>query len=263
MTSQALALLAVEKLIALAVVFQTIELFQIRTSFAERGIWRWSILRDEFTIFPTALQSTFKLALPYSSFLCILAARLTCAIVLLFFTHPLLVLYLLLSTLLISVRWRGTFNGGSDYMTILVLGSLTLASCFGYDSIVALGCLGYIAIQACSSYLISGAVKLRNADWRKGVALPRFIESSIYEPSSFLQNLLRRPSLGVFFSWLAILFECTFPVSLFDPRLCLIYISAAIFFHLANVYLFGLNRFLFAWGATYPALYFCSRYINS
>ena len=33
---------------------------------------------------------------------------------------------------------------------------------------------------------------------------------------------------------------------------------AAIGFHLVNFYAFGLNRFLFAWAAAYPALYFCS-----
>ena len=38
--------------------------------------------------------------------------------------------------------------------------------------------------------------------------------------------------------------------------------GVALGFHLANVYAFGLNRFLFAWLAAYPALYYCSSLLH-
>jgi hypothetical protein len=40
---------------------------------------------------------------------------------------------------------------------------------------------------------------------------------------------------------------------------CVAIVAVALAFHIANVYVFGLNRFVWAWAATYPALYFCSR----
>ena len=62
-------------------------------------------------------------------------------------------------------------------------------------------------------------------------------------------------------AWSVIGFECLFPLAWFDPRLCLLLMAAGAGFHLLNSYVFGLNRFLFAWLAAYPALWFCSQLV--
>ena len=67
-----------------------------------------------------------------------------------------------------------------------------------------------------------------------------------------------KKSIAIVLSWLLLLFEIGFPVALVSPDLSIVVILIAIAFHVGNFYIFGLNRFVFAWLACYPALYFCS-----
>ncbi len=249
-----------EKIIAIAIFFQTLELIQIRNSYDENGVWNWNTLKKEFAIFPIFFQKFIALFLKYPNFLYLLFLRLFSALLILFFPHPLLVFILFFSTVLICLRWRGVFNGGSDYLTIVVLSALCIFEIFKQSETAAFIALWYIAIQVCSSYFISGIVKIKKENWRTGKALSGFINSSIYlaTPSSALiSNNLK---LSCFVSWIIMIFELSFPLALLSPEICLAYIVFAFVFHLANFYIFGLNRFLFAWAAAYPALYFCSNF---
>ncbi len=249
------ALLLTEKIIAVAVVLQTIELLFIKKSFSDNGVWTWRVLKEEFTIFPKAIRKLLESTLSYPNFCYLLILRLVCAVLLTIFSHPLILTFLLLSTVLICVRWRGVFNGGSDYMTIVILTALTVAAIFPDNYWVTFGALWYITIQVCSSYFVSGVVKLKRANWLSGRALPVFINSTIYKPLPISDKLI----IFKVSSWLIIIFECSFPVALLHPNICLLFIVVAFLFHLINVYIFGLNRFLYAWASAYPALYFCSQ----
>ncbi len=253
------ALFWVEKIIALALIFQTLELIKIRETTKEEGIWKWSVLKEEFSIFPSALQRILGFLLKYPNFLLLLLVRLICAVLILGLSHSVPTLVLLFSTILIALRWRGTFNGGSDYMTIVILTALGLAVSFRSNFGVVFGCLWYITLQVCASYFIAGVVKLRRANWRSGLALRAFLNSTIYEPQALLQAFSKNALLVRLSSWLIIAFEISFPLALFNPTLCLMYIALAFLFHLANCYVFGLNRFLLAWAAGYPALLYCSQ----
>lgn len=252
------ALFWIEKIIAVAIIFQTLELIKIRETVMEQGIWSWSILKKEFEVFPPILQRVLDRLLKYPNFAFLLFARLLCAILILVISHPVPMFVLLLSTIVIALRWRGTFNGGSDYMTIIILSALCIAASFKNYFGVAFGCLWYITLQVCASYFIAGIVKLRRKNWRTGLALQCFLNSTIYEPQALLQALSKNFPLMCLASWLIMLFEISFPLALLDPRICLAFISMAFLFHLANCYVFGLNRFLFAWSAAYPALLYCS-----
>jgi pantothenate kinase type III len=53
-------------------------------------------------------------------------------------------------------------------------------------------------------------------------------------------------------------FECSFPAVLIGPGTALCFVAVAAAFHLGNVAAFGLNRFLLAWGATWPAIWYMS-----
>ena len=247
-----------EKIIAFAVLLQTIELIQLRQTFADGGIWRWEILRDEFRIFPAPARLLLDWTLSYRNFVVLLWIRLCTAGIMLVYTHTMLSPLLLATTILICLRWRGTFNGGSDYMTIIVLAMLSVASAFARSPEVLLGCLWYIALQACLSYFVAGVVKLRRKNWRSGRALAGFLESATFELPGALSSAAENPRAAKLFSWGIIIFECCFPLALLRPGFALLFISAALLFHLINSYVFGLNRFLYAWSAAYPAVYFCS-----
>jgi hypothetical protein len=62
--------------------------------------------------------------------------------------------------------------------------------------------------------------------------------------------VLRMASAGV------IGFECLAPVAWFDPMACLVVIGVALAFHAGTAVLFGLNRFLLAWSAALPSLWY-------
>lgn len=159
------------------------------------------------------------------SFQALLWLRLAASIALFFGSPPALVWFLLLTTVLTAVRFGGTLNGGSDYMTVVALSSL----------LVPWGRL-YLAVQLTLSYFVAGLVKLRQRDWRNGSALTR------------LTGLPRQ------LAWPVLLWECTFPLAWLSHSLCLAYLAVGLVFHLANSKMLGLNRFFWIWLAAYPSL---------
>lgn len=241
-------------LMVFALVLQTLEYVPLRAVVHENGVWRWSLLRRDWHFLPQALRKILDAIMGPRGFDELLGLRLLSALTTLFFPHPAVFLLLFLTTLLISVRWRGVFNGGSDYMTIVVLTGLLAASAFPQHVTWA---IGYVAFQLCLSYFVSGVVKLRRSSWRSGVALRGFLLWPVaYEPSTFLKAVTRRPTFCQMLAWGVILFECTFPLAMLNTPMTTVYMTLGVLFHLANVYIFGLNRFLWVWLAAYPALWF-------
>jgi hypothetical protein len=214
----------VGRLISFAAILQTIELFWVPA-------WSWDCLRLEI---PRVLHPLLK------SNRLLLTVRLLAAIGALLFGEPVFIAILLFSTWAIAIRWRGTFNGGSDAMTFLILAAWLLAACVPQLESV---CLLYVAIQLVLSYFVAGIAKIFNPQWRNGEALTYFFAQSGF-------NISRGTSLGL--SWILIAIECLFPFAFYAPTL---FVITAITFHVANVYIFGLNRFFFAWLAAYPALF--------
>ena len=251
--SPQVALVAVERVIAVAVILQTLELWLVRRVAADDGVWRWPTMRQELPA-----RGLLDLLLGYRGFLVLLAARLAAAVALVFVPHLAMLLVLLATSLLVSLRWRGSVNGGSDFMTLVVLSALAVAAAFPTRPMVAVGCLWYIAIQACNSYFLAGLVKLKSAAWRDGRALPAFLAGAVHDPTVLLRAL-SRPWLARAAGYFVIALECSFPLALFRPEACAVLVGLALVFHVANVYVFGLNRFLWAWAATYPALFYCSQ----
>jgi hypothetical protein len=172
---------------------------------------------------------------------------------------PLLSVWMLVTTALIAVRWRGSFNGGSDFMTLVVLTGVAISAGFGNTPQAQTGCLWYIALQVCTSYFVAGFAKLKKGNWRSGRALQGFLGSTIYQPSSLLSAVTRRRGLLCFVSWVLIFFECSFPLALLNSRFSAVYLGLAVGFQLMNFYVFGLNRFVWAWGAAYPAIWALTR----
>ncbi len=261
MQNEATALIWITRLISLAVLLQSIEMLQIRSAFSDAGVWRWPTLKREFAIYPRALQKILDFALKYRNFIVLLSVRILAAIIGLGIGSGVSVLVMFLSTLLVSMRWRGTFNGGSDSMTLLVLGALSISNIFQKFPNINQACLWYVGIQCCFSYFISGVAKFRESEWRKGGALGGFFRSSHYQVPLVFKNI-SNSQVVVALSWLILIFELSFPLALLSPNICLVYIATALLFHICNFYIFGLNRFLFAWLAAYPALLYCSHYFR-
>lgn len=227
---------AVATLISLAVVLQTIEnLWIVRILHLEDP---WA---DRTETLGTALYPA------------LLGLRLLTALSAL--VHPSAAAFaiLWLTTGIVAWRFRGSFNGSSDGMTFHVVGA-TLVALLAPRLETAV-CL-YIAILSCLSYFFAGLSKLRQPEWWNGEGLSHFLKfgNSAHAGRGTVW-LAEQPTLLRVASWSVLTFEILFPLSLFNSDAAALFLTAGTVFHLGNYYLFGLNRFFFAWLATYPAIY--------
>jgi hypothetical protein len=117
--------------------------------------------------------------------------------------------------------------------------------------------LWYVTIHSISSYFISGTIKLVSSDWRSGRVLIYFLDGGLYGPLSN-DSLLRKKSIAVTASWSFIVWECLFPLALAGPQWAMLWCGIATLFHFLVFRFFGLNRFFWAWAASFPAIIYCS-----
>ncbi len=154
---------------------------------------------------------------------------------------------------LILHRFEGPYNGGSDRMSLLILFCLTLAHWLPQENWKELA-FGYLGLQLTLSYFISGWVKIRNPDWRTGRALRDVFAFSAYPVAENLRGLADRKTLLLAGSWLVMICELLFPLSLASKYALIPFLMLAASFHLSNALFCGLNRFVLAWIAAYPSI---------
>lgn len=267
------------RIIGVTVIVQSLEMLSLRREWTPGALWDWALLRREFAGSPLLAVLDGILGTP--GFNILLGLRAITAVALVLWPHAGLAAFLVFTTIAIAFRWRGTFNGGSDAMTLIVLVGVTVGTAFadfgvGQGANVALlpgdvaatrsavgaqAGLAYIAFQAVLSYFIAGVVKLRTRDWRNGSALRTFLNLPGYPVAAWLRGLSRSAGLMFALSWLLIVFECVFPLVFVWPR---VFLVLGLAFHFGNAIAFGLNRFLLAWAAAYPALwYWAERWAQS
>lgn len=241
------------RLAALAAAVNAIELLVIRPSLSDRGVWQARLLSQQWGI--------WRLMLGLRAFTIVLVVQLALAAILA--TAPatpagcVAAASLAFTSWLAALRFRGNVNGGSDAMLVTVLGGLAVAQLPHVASVVHEGGVLYIAAQLTLSYVRAGIVKAKERSWWSGHALSAFLALPAYGvpawvPSRIPNDLftLRLASVGV------IAFECLAPLAWFHPVACIAVIAVAFTFHAATATLFGLNRFLLAWSAALPSLWY-------
>jgi hypothetical protein len=245
---------------------QALETLWIRPSWQDdRGIWRWNDLQPEFKNFPRILRSVLAILLSENGFTLLNVARAVASLLLLWQPTDALVssaLWVALTgSVLSALRWRGAFNGGSDSMTLVVLLPLAISRLPWPDAALATRiALAYIALQSLLSYFIAGVVKVVEANWRDGRALGEFLGNPQYGVPSAIQRLVRRPFAARFLAWSVLAFELLAPALVLTPATCLTFLAVAALFHTVNARVLGLNRFVFAWISTYPAILFLAHW---
>lgn len=160
---------------------------------------------------------------------------------------------LTLHSFLFLHRFNGPYNGGSDRMGLLVLYCLCMAQLLP-AGLPREAAFGYLGMQVLLSYFISGWVKIINPEWRSGRALRDVFSFSAYPVSENLRGFAQRPRLLWGMSWAVMGFEVVFPLAILHPVTLPVALAVAALFHLANACLFGLNRFLWFWIASYPSI---------
>jgi hypothetical protein len=156
--------------------------------------------------------------------------------------------------LFMCIRFRGTFNGGSDMMVFVVLTGVLIGLLGKSEFTQKLGLI-YICIHALYSYFKAGLAKIRHRDWRNGSAISAFLGRSLFSDIRRLSAWLQpRRTLSLIFCWLVLAFELGSAILIFAPRLAFVYFLAAMAFHLAIYASFGLNRFFLIWLSAWPAI---------
>lgn len=257
-----LAVRAFELLLGFSLALQSIEYLRIP---ALDRVNDWAILRREIPARPGFVRAALDVLLTPRAYRALIVLRLWLAIALAMggFTGALGLVgaaLLFALALVLLLRWRGAFNGGSDFMTLVGLTGLLIAHLVGTFQGMDFGWRAgfwYITLQSLTSYFMSGWVKLLHPSWRSGRALPQFLDTGVYGPLAS-GSAYRRPALARSLSWAFTVWEGLFPLALLDVRLAALFCAVASVFHFLVFRFFGLNRFFWAWLTTYPAILWCA-----
>lgn len=220
-------------------------------------VMAWDVQWHEMPRRPAVLRPFLRWCFGSRPYGLLLVLRLLLGLGLMAGWHGLwLSLPLMAIAVLLLLRWRGAFNGGSDFMTLVGLSGLLLVDVltpgWGQDLAWRAG-LWWVTLQLITSYFMSGWVKLKHQGWRDGTALPLFLDTGIYGPLP-ASSLWRHPVLARVVAWGFILWEGLFALVMMDIRWAWIGCGIGALFHFLVFWYFGLNRFFWAWLATYPAL---------
>jgi hypothetical protein len=255
----------VEILLSAILVLQTLEYWILRRELRPDGLFPWSLLKEDFRSTPEWLRTVLDSIYQSRVFEALLIVRLIVCVGVLFLPSLGLALSSLQLglSLLILWRWRGAFNGGSDFLTLILLFVIWLSHLFPNDGsaaslAVARGGLWYVTLQVCLSYFISGWVKVIRPAWRSGEALRGFLQTTVIDRPSRVTKWMQRPWQFKLVTWVVLVFELAFPLSLFSGRYAVFFLVVGVLFHGVNHLVFGLHRFFWVWLAAYPAVYFSS-----
>lgn len=156
---------------------------------------------------------------------------------------------LFISGIYLLKKYQGPYNGGADRMGLLVLLSLTCLRATNNLQIQE-PLLAYVAVQSILSYFLAGLAKARHKMWWNGTALRNLLSQSHYVAKTFVSKSFPAQGLCV----LLLVFELGFPFLLLNKYLLFAGLALAFLFHLINARILGLNRFVWVWLSTYPAL---------
>jgi hypothetical protein len=246
-------------LLGWSLLLQTLEFFRL-LQLDRVGSWR--IQREEVPARPAWVRSGLDLAVQGRGYVVLLCLRLALALTLLVgWVHVASAGLLFASSVLLLFRWRGAFNGGSDFMTLVAVSGLLISQLIGsFTGDPDLGWragLWYVTVYVVSSYFVSGWVKLLRPEWRSGRAMTIFLDGGVYGPLS-AHSVYRHPFVARGVSWTFTVWEGCFPLALLDVRIAWVMCCVAPVFHFLVYWYFGLNRFFWAWLVTYPAVLYCA-----
>jgi hypothetical protein len=255
---------SVELLFAISLLIQTFEYIKLLDYTGEESVWSWQIQRADIPQSQAWVMHLLDRLLSHSSYKFLLWFRLLGALSLVVYGVSIWsAWFLLISNLLLLVRWRGAFNGGSDFMTLVVTCGLTLGQSCALVTGEAMGwviSLWYVSIHSITSYFMSGWVKLISREWISGVCMPVFLDSGVYGPLESNSFLAKRP-VAIICSWSFILWEALMPLALIRTELAWVFCSIAVLFHFLVFLFFGLNRFFWAWLVSLPAILYSSTWV--
>jgi hypothetical protein len=152
--------------------------------------------------------------------------------------------------------WVG-MNGAEHVLTANLL---ALAAAYAAGTpLAAAAALVFVALRAFIEYGAAGWIKLTDArGWASGRNLILVLESPDYGHPGLARLVRRRPEVAAAASLAVIAVEIAVPAALFLPSpWAELLLAGAFAFHLTVAIVMGLNTFVWAFAAAYPAILYC------
>jgi hypothetical protein len=144
---------------------------------------------------------------------------------------------------------------GSDQVLVLVLAVVTVGLLFWpLERRVASVSIYFLAGQSVLSYLVAGVAKIPGPLWKEGLAVQLILSTRTYGTPWFGRLLWDHPYLGRAVTWGVVVWEVLFPAAMLHPGTAVAALALGVGFHLATAFTMGLNTFVWAFLATYPAI---------
>ncbi len=242
----------------------SLEVLALKGEFGDGGLFSWDVLRTVSTATLSVGTGRPRQFISHPFFVpAVTGARALAALILMVFSSNYALSTACAFAILaasIVMYWRAPLGlDGSDQMSLITFVAVAIYKLFPGDVHVARASLWFIAIQGCLSYSVAGIAKVVSPVWRSGEAVRRILGTRTYGSSRSASFVSGREGVCVALSWLLMLFECTFPLALaFGETGFAVFAVLGILFHISNAVIMGLNTFVWAFVATYPAILFCA-----
>ena len=242
----------------------SVELLTLKEEFEDGGLFSWDVLRTVSRATLSVGTGRSRQLISHPFFVpAVTGVRALAALILIFVNnnHALSTacVFAVIAASIV-MYWRTPLGlDGSDQMSLITFVAVVIHKLFSRDVHVAQASLWFIAIQGCLSYSVAGIAKVISPVWRSGEAVRRILGTRTYGTSRSASFVSGRDGVCIALSWLLMLFECTFPLALaFGETGFVVFAVLGIFFHISNAVIMGLNTFVWAFVATYPAILFCA-----
>ena len=245
-------------LLGVGQVVTTLEYLWIRSEFGDGGVYAWSVLRLARPRRHPTMEKLRDALFGRAGMVALLGLRLLLAVTLVLFASvawlaTLALVALAAELLAFNVRVPWGMDGADNVFVHVTLGlaAYALARLFDAPSVG----LYYIAAYAGLAYVTSGVTKLSDAAWRSGVALGWVVNLQVFGTRWAVGFLAPRPRLRQVLSWSIMLAEVSAPLAVLLPAhgIALVLV-AGLAFHATMAVCMGLNTFVWAFLATYPAV---------
>ena len=153
-------------------------------------------------------------------------------------------------------------NTAADQMQLLIWIALSIFAAAGEGTGEALA-LSFIGMHGLLAYFTAGVSKLRKRSWRTGTAVEQVIKSDVFGMPT-LAAIVPLGLLSPLASWSTLALEIGGPTLIaFGPEAALVFCTLAALFHVGIAFTMGLTPFIFAFGATYPAIYWLALFLET
>jgi hypothetical protein len=258
---------AVASLSSVSLLISSLQSLFLFRHYADSGLFSWRVQR---TRHPGLLRSPFLRVydrlFSYPAILWLFTLRvILCAAVFFLLQHrnALQGICTLIAFVSIVLSIRGPDGeNGADEMTLIMFVSLSIVLASPDEWVWKCG-LFFVAGQLLLAYCTSGYIRIRESTWRDGSALLVVLRQHTYGNRWFWLRARRHPGWNRWMSRTVLLYECAIPIVFFIPmKFVYFFLAFGVIFHVLNAVVMGLNTFLWAFVAAYPALLWSSAYVH-